>query len=276
MRKVASNTANLKKSRLCLKSITTDNKRDTASKYGLKDMYFKTVLVFMGAVGIYAQRIHELCHAHGCFDSSNTQLCLTLDGEEVYHADFKRGVLHWESKIPTTFHVPYAYKYAVYYQSICRRDMYKWKQDKSATTKTKQAPEAIIYPKDEVIKDEENTLICFINHFFPPTINIKWTKNDIEVTVKDLFIKSIPNPDGTFHVFSTLDFVPDEGDIYGCTVEHKALEEPQTKFWEVEINETTIGPAVFCGLGLSLGLLGFAAGTFFFVKGKHYQSILVG
>lgn len=82
-----------------------------------------------------------------------------------------------------------------------------------------------------MIKDEENTLICFINHFFPPTINIKWTKNDIEVAVEDPFIKCLPNPDGTFYVFSTLDFVPNEGDIYSCTVEHKALEEPQTKFW---------------------------------------------
>lgn len=89
----------------------------------------------------------------------------------------------------------------------------------------------MIYPRDEVIKEEENTLICFINHFFPPTINIKWTKNDIEVEVDDPFNKCLPNSDGTFHVFSNLNFVPKEGDVYGCTVEHESLDEPLTEFW---------------------------------------------
>lgn len=44
---------------------------------------------------------------------------------------------------------------------------------------------------------------------------------------------------------------------------------------EVDIHEISIGPAVFCGVGLSLGLLGVAAGTFFFVKGNQYQGIPV-
>ncbi|XP_062295280.1 H-2 class II histocompatibility antigen, A-Q alpha chain-like [Scomber scombrus] len=223
-----------------------------------------------GALCIYAQ-----LHTYGCSDSSDTQLCLTLDGEEVYHANFKKAGLDWESKIPVVLHVSHAYNYAVYYRAICRGDVYRWKPDKSATSKTREAPEVIIYPKDEVIKNEENTLICFINHFFPANINIKWTKNDVEVAVEDPLIKCLPNPDGSFYVFSTLDFVPDEGDIYGCTVEHVALEEPLTKFWEVDINETTIGSDVSCGLCLSLGLIGVAAGTIFFVKGKHYQGILV-
>lgn len=99
-----------------------------------------------------------------------------------------------------------------------------------------EPPEIIIYPRDEVIEEEENTLICFINHFFPPSINIKWTKNDIDITVEDPFDKCINNPDGTFHVFSYLNFVPKEGDIYGCTVEHASLEKPQTKFWGEDKN----------------------------------------
>lgn len=62
-----------------------------------------------------------------------------------------------------------------------------------------------------MITEEENTLICFVNYSFPPNINIKWTKNDIEIIVEDHFIKYIPNPDGTFYVF-----VPKVGEIYGC------------------------------------------------------------
>ncbi|XP_038593412.1 H-2 class II histocompatibility antigen, A-Q alpha chain-like [Micropterus salmoides] len=167
---------------------------------------------------------------HKGVDSSDTQLCMTLDGEEIYYADFKKGDLVWNGRLPTSLHVSWAYKYAVHNRIQCKGNLQTWKTDKSATTKTKE-PEIIIYPRDEVIKEQENTLICFINHFFPPSINIKWTKNDVEVSEEDPFIKCLPNPDGTFYVLSTLDFLPKEGDIYSCTMEHESLETPQTKFW---------------------------------------------
>lgn len=80
---------------------------------------------------------YELCHTYGCFESSDTQVCMTLDGDEVYYADFKKGLLVWDSRLPTSIHVPYAYAYAVDYRSTCRHDLYKWKPDKSAATKTK-------------------------------------------------------------------------------------------------------------------------------------------
>ncbi|XP_078125430.1 H-2 class II histocompatibility antigen, A-U alpha chain-like [Sander vitreus] len=237
--------------------------------YKPNDIYFKIILILSGAVFIAAQRSHELCQSFGCFDSSDTQLTLTLDGDEVYYADFKKGLLVWDSKIPTSLHIPLAYEIALHCRTVCKDELKRYKPDKYATTKTKEPPEIIIYPRDEVIEEEENTLICFINHFFPPSINIKWTKNAIDINVEDPFNKCINNPDGTFHVFSYLNFVPKEGDIYGCTVEHASLEKPQTKFWEADINQTSISPTVFCGLGLFLGLLGVAAGTFFFVKGKQ-------
>uniref|UniRef100_A0A668VHM2 Ig-like domain-containing protein n=1 Tax=Oreochromis aureus TaxID=47969 RepID=A0A668VHM2_OREAU len=95
----------------------------------------------------------------------------------------------------------------------------------------KKRPVVIVYPRDQVIQKAENTLICFINHFFPPSINIKWSKNGKNITVKNPFKKCLSNPDGTFHILFTLNFVPQKGDIYGCTVEHEALEEPLTRFW---------------------------------------------
>uniref|UniRef100_A0A8C6LY59 Immunoglobulin C1-set domain-containing protein n=1 Tax=Nothobranchius furzeri TaxID=105023 RepID=A0A8C6LY59_NOTFU len=54
-------------------------------------------------------------------------------------------------------------------------------------------------PGNEVVTDEENTLIC---------------------------------SDRSFHIFSSLNFVPKDGDIYSCTVEHEALEEPKNWSWK--------------------------------------------
>ncbi|XP_071772829.2 H-2 class II histocompatibility antigen, A-Q alpha chain-like [Centroberyx gerrardi] len=236
-------------------------------------MYFKIMLLFSGAVCISAERSYELklCHSYGCFDSSDTELFVMLNEDEIYYADFKKGEIVWDGRVPSEVHVSWAYKYAEYYRASCKNQMESWKQDKSAVTKARDAPESIIYPRDEVTKEVENTLICFINRFFPPTIKVKWTKNNEEVTAEESFIQSLPNLDGTFHVLSTLRFTPTEGDIYACTVEHEALEYPQTRFWEPDVGETSSGPGVFCGLGLSLALLGVATGTYLFVKGNHYE-----
>jgi len=35
---------------------------------------------------------------------------------------------------------------------------------------------------------------------------------------------------------------------------------------DVEITEPSIGPSVFCGVGLALGLLGLVTGVFFIAK----------
>ena len=99
----------------------------------------------------------------------------------------------------------------------------------------------MIYPKDEVVIGTENTLICFVNHFFPPPIKVKWTKNDVVVAVEDRILSYLPNPDKTYRHISTLTFTPQEGDVYACTVEHEALQEPQTRFW----GETTFTSSMF-------------------------------
>uniref|UniRef100_A0A3P9N818 H-2 class II histocompatibility antigen, A-Q alpha chain-like n=1 Tax=Poecilia reticulata TaxID=8081 RepID=A0A3P9N818_POERE len=210
---------------------------------------------------------HRLCHSVGCFDSGETLLYLSLDNDEVFYADFRDGVLVWDNKIPSILHVEYAYKYAKTHQFLCKSAIAKWRPDSTAT-RDKDPPVVAIYPRDEVTEEEENTLICFINNFFPPSLKVTWTKNDKQVKEQDPFIETLSNSDGTFHVFSYLNFVPKQGDIYSCSVEHEALEDPKTRFWEVEINHASIAPAVFCGLGLTFGLLGVAVGTFYLVKGS--------
>uniref|UniRef100_A0AAX7VKT0 Immunoglobulin C1-set domain-containing protein n=1 Tax=Astatotilapia calliptera TaxID=8154 RepID=A0AAX7VKT0_ASTCA len=57
---------------------------------------------------------------------------------------------------------------------------------------------SILCLAEEVELGVENSLIGFVNHFNPPSINFNQT----------------------FHQFSTLTFSLSEGDIYSCTVEH--------------------------------------------------------
>ncbi|RAM39511.1 hypothetical protein DOZ52_28890, partial [Enterobacter hormaechei] len=129
-------------------------------------------------------------------------------------------------------------------------------------------PQTSIYAENDVQLNVENTLICHVTGFFPPPVRVSWTKNN-EGLKADSLSQYRPNDDGTYNIFSSLTFTPVEGDIYTCTVNHTSLDQPQTKTWDVDVAVPSVGPAVFCGVGLSLGLLGVAAGTFFLIKGNN-------
>ncbi|XP_041709958.1 H-2 class II histocompatibility antigen, A-R alpha chain-like [Coregonus clupeaformis] len=134
------------------------------------------------------------------------------------------------------------------------------------------APQSTIYPRDEEELGVENTLIYSVNHFFPSSVKVNWTNNSLEVTEGASLSWCNLTKDGTFHQFSTVSFTPQKGDFYACTVAHTALKDPKTRFWEPEFSEVSASstdPAVFCGVGLALGLLGVATGTFLIIKGNQ-------
>ncbi|XP_039537315.1 H-2 class II histocompatibility antigen, I-E alpha chain isoform X2 [Pimephales promelas] len=133
-----------------------------------------------------------------------------------------------------------------------------------------ESPYTSIYPRNEVKLNVKNALICHVTGFFPPPVKVSWTKNNVNVTDGSTVSRYYPNKDGTLNVISRLSFIPEEGDIYSCSVEHKALQQPQTRTWDVEITEPSIGPSVFCGVGLALGLLGLVTGVFFIAKEKKW------
>ncbi|XP_056319320.1 RLA class II histocompatibility antigen, DP alpha-1 chain [Danio aesculapii] len=133
-----------------------------------------------------------------------------------------------------------------------------------------EPPWVLLYPRNDVKLNVKNTLICHVTGFFPPPVKVSWTKNNVNVTDGSTTSRYYPNNDRNLNVFSQLSFIPEVGDIFSCSVEHKALQQPQTRIWDVEVKQPSIGPSVFCGVGLSLGLLSFAAGIFFIAKAKKW------
>ncbi|XP_062383708.1 rano class II histocompatibility antigen, B alpha chain-like isoform X2 [Sardina pilchardus] len=132
----------------------------------------------------------------------------------------------------------------------------------------KEPPVSAVYSREEVLLGSENTLICYVTRFYPPQITIRWMRNNENVTQGVSLSQIYANNDGSFNQISTLKFTPKKDDVYFCTVEHSALDEPLTREWDVEVSEPSLGPSVFCGVGLAVGLLGVATGTFLLVKGK--------
>lgn len=91
-------------------------------------------------------------------------------------------------------------------------------------------PTTSIYPRDDVKVGSENTLICLVTGFYPPRLNVTWTKNGKIMTQGMSASQLRVNVnDFTFNQFHTLTFTPAERDIYTCTVEHSTLDLPITR-----------------------------------------------
>ncbi|XP_042257876.1 RLA class II histocompatibility antigen, DP alpha-1 chain-like [Thunnus maccoyii] len=234
----------------------------------MKVMKVWELLLILSCVS--ADILHEDLFINGCSDSDGEEM-YGMEGNEKWYADFKnqRGVdaLPDFAGHPS---FPGHYENAVTNQQICKSNLEKTRNAVKDISPELDPPSSpIIYKRDNVELGVQNTLICHVTGFFPAPVKVYWTKNGDNVTEGTSINVPFPNKDGSFSQISRLEFIPQQGDIYSCRVTHPALTQPLTRFWDVEVKQPGVGPAVFCGLGLTVGLLGVAAGTFFLIKGNE-------
>ncbi|XP_063324193.1 HLA class II histocompatibility antigen, DR alpha chain-like [Pelmatolapia mariae] len=237
-------------------------------------MKMKKLLLFLSCVlCVSADALHSDIGITGCSDSDGEDM-YGLDGEELGYADFNKQTYIYP--LPP-FIDPFTYQEGVYQQAVanlqvCKQNLQTLRKTMKDYPLEHVAPSAVmIYTRDEVEFGQENTLICHVTGFYPAPVNVSWTKNEQKVTGSSINVP-YPNKDGTFTQISRLQFTPQLGDMYSCTVKHLALTQPLTKIYDVQASGQShpgVGPAAFCGVGLTVGLLGVAAGTFFLIKGNE-------
>nr|AYN72163.1 MHC class II antigen alpha chain [Oreochromis niloticus] len=238
-------------------------------------MKMKELLLFLSCVFcVSAGPLHSDIQIIGCSDSDGEEM-YGLDGEEKAYADFNKQELIYPQPpfVINPFHYQEGtYENAVANQQICRANLKTDSKGMKDFPLEQVAPSGVmIYTRDEVEFGEKNTLICHVTGFYPAPVNVSWTKNGQKVTGSTINVPYL-NKDGTFTQISRLQFTPQLGDIYSCKVQHLALTEPATKFYDVQVSSQSdpgVGPAAFCGVGLTVGLLGVAVGTFFLIKGNE-------
>ncbi|XP_005754617.1 rano class II histocompatibility antigen, B alpha chain-like [Pundamilia nyererei] len=207
----------------------------------------------------------------GCSDTDGENV-LILDDEAVWYADFNKqtGVNALPAFVDPISISPGFYEDAVAGQQICRQNLKTIRQAMKDFPKELDPPSSmLIYTVLNLELGVQNTLICHVTGFYPAPVNITWTKNEQKVTEGANTSVPFPNKDGSFKQTSRLDFIPKQGDVYSCTVEHVALMQPMTKFYAVENSDLILGPAMFCGVGLTVGVLGVAAGIFLLIRGTE-------
>uniref|UniRef100_A0A671NVV8 Zgc:123107 n=1 Tax=Sinocyclocheilus anshuiensis TaxID=1608454 RepID=A0A671NVV8_9TELE len=201
----------------------------------------------------------------GCSETEKESMTGS-NGEEAWHADFnkKTGVVTLpDFADPMSF--PGYYEESVAEQEVCKQNM-----KGHPLHNFFNPPETFIYSRNDVQLAVENTLICHVTGFFPPPVSVSWAKNNVIVTEDVSLSQYRTRSDGSFLVFSSLKITPEDGDVYSCTVNHRALlGQPQTRIWSIPEAAAvlpSLGPALFCGVGLTLGLLGVTTGLFFLIK----------
>ncbi|XP_026180411.1 RLA class II histocompatibility antigen, DP alpha-1 chain-like isoform X2 [Mastacembelus armatus] len=204
------------------------------------------VLVLSWVLCVSAEVQHENIYISGCSDSDGEQM-YGLDGEELWYADFvnKRGVYPLPSFSNSFRYEEGVYEAAVADEHTCKLNLnlaLRGMKDYPMENDPPSSP--IIYSRDDVELDQQNTLICHVTGFYPAPVKIHWTKNGQNVTEGTSIDVPFPNKDGSFRQTSRLEFTPQLGDVYSCTVDHPALDQPLTRIWDVELMLTSL--CVFC------------------------------
>ncbi|XP_042309070.1 H-2 class II histocompatibility antigen, E-D alpha chain-like [Sceloporus undulatus] len=205
--------------------------------------------------------------APGAPEADEGEILHQFQGQEIFHVDWGQRETHWRlPDFPGFSSVEAAG--ALGSLSVDKSNLEALVALSNRSQGQNVAPSATMYTKDPVALGDPNVLICFVDEFFPPVLNITWLKNGEEVFEGVQETGFYPSADNTLSKFSYLPFIPEDGDFYACQVDHWGLQEPLTKIWYAKeptpLPETTEN--VLCGLGLAIGILGIITGTVLFFK----------
>nr|XP_004575940.1 HLA class II histocompatibility antigen, DR alpha chain isoform X1 [Maylandia zebra] len=238
-------------------------------------MKMKELLLFLSYVlWGSADALHTDIHVVGC-SYIHGGVMFGLNREELWYADFEKQMDVYPQPPfvqPISFGDE-AYKIAVANLYGCRQFLQLSETAMKDFPPQRDAPSGVtIYTRNEVELRAKNTLVCHVTGFYPAPVKVSWTKNGQITTGGSSINNPYPNKNGTFTQIARLQFIPKQGDVYSCTVEHLGLTKPLIKIYNVDTPETpekhkpSLGPAVFCGLGMIIGVLCAAGGTFFILK----------
>uniref|UniRef100_A0A673J5L7 Ig-like domain-containing protein n=1 Tax=Sinocyclocheilus rhinocerous TaxID=307959 RepID=A0A673J5L7_9TELE len=237
---------------------------------------FKLMKLTFSSDGFYYAHcisvVHEYVGIHGCSETDGEDMH-ELDEEEMWHADFnqKRGVVTLPD-FANPLEFPHFYETSVIEMTGCKSDVAFLTKIFKSPPPEMDAPHTSIYLKDDVELGVQNTLICHVTGFYPPSLSISWTTNNANVTEGKTFT-AVPPKHGVSVIFYYYHYFSSNllKSSFSCYNFHASSNFLCMYFPDVDVALPSVGPAVFCGVGLTLGLLGVAAGTFLLIKGNHFN-----
>ncbi|XP_068929478.1 H-2 class II histocompatibility antigen, E-U alpha chain-like [Petaurus breviceps papuanus] len=193
-----------------------------------------------------------------------------FDGDEIFHVDLEKSETVWRLPDFSKF-ASFEAQGALANLAVDKANLEIMMKRSKNTTDTNVPPEVTVFPKVPVELGQPNILVCFVDKFSPPVLNVTWLHNGNPITEGVFETVFLPRSDHTFRKFHYLTFIPSATDYYDCKVEHWGLEQPVAKHWEPEVRTPLpeITETVVCALGLAIGLVGIIVGTILIIKGMR-------
>nr|XP_056723200.1 H-2 class I histocompatibility antigen, Q10 alpha chain-like [Euleptes europaea] len=113
--------------------------------------------------------------------------------------------------------------------------------------------------------DDQETLICRVYGFYPKAIMVTWKRDEDQLNSTE---RVVPNSDGTYHTWLSINIDPKDRNRYQCHVEHDAFPEPVAFAWEKPASNLGLIWGIVMAVMVALVLLG-AGVTFYMSDGDQ-------
>ncbi|KAK6470085.1 H-2 class II histocompatibility antigen [Huso huso] len=205
----------------------------------MKSCVFLAALLLTVWTAVQAETVTHLfraliaCQTNGTLSEQDYE----LDDDELFHIDFdKKEAVQRLPEFAKYWGPPEgAVAQAETHRQTCINNVAVAAKCHENPTEKQAPPRVTLYHENDLELGKPNTLICFIDGFHPAAIKVTWTKNTLPVTEGVSLTQYYPDKDFTLNMFSYLSFTPELGDVYSCQVQHSALPETLTTFWEPDV-----------------------------------------
>nr|AIP84340.1 MHC class I antigen [Gallus gallus] len=183
---------------------------------------------------------------------------------------FDKGTMTFTAAVPEAVptkrkweEVDYAESWKNYLEETCVEWLRRYVEYGKAELGRRERPEVRVWGKEA---DGILTLSCRAHGFYPRPIAVSWLKDG---AVRDQDAQSggiVPNGDGTYHTWVTIDAQPGDGDKYQCRVEHASLPQPGLYSWEPP--QPNLVPIV-AGVAVAIVAIAIVVGVGFIIYRRH-------
>ncbi|XP_060094438.1 H-2 class I histocompatibility antigen, Q9 alpha chain-like [Heteronotia binoei] len=185
--------------------------------------------------------LHTLQWMSGCEVGPDGRLSRGLyqyayDGEDFIALD--RETLTWTARVPQALETKrrweaetyWAQRFNDYLEGECMESLQKYLAYGKEALQRREAPVWRVTRKKG--HDGQETLFCQLYGFYPKEIEVTWMKDGEDRRPETLTGGVVPNSDGTYHTWLSIEVDPKERDCYWCRVGHDSLPEPLDLAWE--------------------------------------------
>ncbi|KAL8213475.1 UNVERIFIED_CONTAM: hypothetical protein K2H54_065969 [Gekko kuhli] len=177
------------------------------------------------------------------------------DGEDFLILD--RETITWTASVPQALVIKRRWEKelpnAEYWKSYLEEVCVEWLRSflvygKEILQRTERPTVRVARKKGH---DGRETLFCQLYGFYPKEVEVTWMKDGEDQRMETWTGGVVPNSDGTYNTWLSIEVDPKEKDRYRCQVGHNSLLEPLDLAWEE--------PASI--VGLILGIVGIVGGV---------------